>query len=68
MKQCKCYVGVACVNGSCPKALVDEYAERGMDIVRSCKDCIFYEECRDCALAGTEYCVLSEEERRLYYE
>lgn len=48
--------GVACVDGSCPKANADEYAERDMDVVRNCKDCHYYEGCKDCALYHTNYC------------
>ena len=55
-KRCKDYVGVACVDGSCPKANWEEYAERDMDVVKSCKECHYYKGCEDCALDGTEYC------------
>ena len=33
MGRCKDYVGVACVDGSCPKANAEEYAERCMDVI-----------------------------------
>ena len=56
MKQCKGYCGVACVDGSCPVANADEYAERGYDAIRDCKDCYLYKGCEDCAFDGTEYC------------
>lgn len=55
-KRCGGYVGVACVDGSCPVANAEEYAERCMDVVRSCIECHYYKGCEDCALAGTEYC------------
>lgn len=55
-KICGNYFGVACVDGRCPIALADEYAEYGMDVIRECKDCSFYKGCEDCALCGTEYC------------
>ena len=54
---CGAYVGVACVDGSCPIANMEEYAERGMDVVRNCSECSFYKGCEDCALSDTEYCV-----------
>ena len=54
---CKGYCGVACVNGSCPVALRDEYEERGYDVVHSCKECHYYEGCKDCAFEGTDICV-----------
>ncbi len=55
-KRCRDYVGVTCVDGGCPIALADEYAERDMDVVRDCEGCIYYKGCEDCALCGTEYC------------
>lgn len=55
-KRCGDYVGVACVDGSCPIANQDIYQEYGMDVIRRCKDCWMYRGCRDCALYGTEYC------------
>ena len=56
MKVCKNYVGLACVDGSCPKANAEEYEVRCMDVVRNCNECHFYRGCDDCALDGTEYC------------
>ena len=55
-KRCKNYVGVACVNGSCPMANREEYEEWGIPIVRECGQCYYYKGCEDCALAGTEHC------------
>lgn len=57
MKRCGDYIGVACVDGSCPKANAEEYAERCMDVISNCNDCFYYKGCEDCALYGTEYCV-----------
>ena len=56
MKRCNSYVGLACVDGSCPKAKWEEYLERDMDVVRNCNECHYYKGCEDCALSGTEYC------------
>lgn len=56
MKRCKDYVGIACVDGSCPKANAEEYEERCMDVVKNCNDCFYYKGCEDCALSETEYC------------
>lgn len=60
MRRCTDYVGVACVNGSCPIANMEEYAERGMDVITNCNECSFYKGCDDCAMAGTEYCLSPE--------
>lgn len=56
MKQCKSYVGLACVDGSCPTANRKEYEERCIPVIGSCKDCWLYKGCEDCALHGTEHC------------
>lgn len=57
MERCPGYVGYTCVNGSCPRANADEYAERGYDITHSCDECGWYKGCEDCALEDTEHCV-----------
>lgn len=56
MKYCKDYVGLACINGTCPKANSEEYEERCIPVIRNCGECYFYMGCEDCALADTEYC------------
>ena len=48
---CTDYVGVACIDGSCPIANQEEFAERCMPVIRSCSDCGYYEGCADCAMA-----------------
>lgn len=55
-KRCKSYVGVTCVDGTCPMANREEYEERCMDVPKGCKECWYYKGCEDCALADTEYC------------
>lgn len=55
-KRCKNYVGVVCVDGTCPKANIDEYEERCIPVIKNCLDCHFYRGCEDCALSGTVYC------------
>ena len=55
-KVCSGYTGIVCIDGSCPKANVEEYINRFMDIVKDCADCIFYKGCEDCAFNGTELC------------
>ena len=55
--RCRGYVGVACVSGYCPVALADEYAERGMDVVKYCGGCSCYKGCRDCGLWDMGHCV-----------
>lgn len=66
MKICMDYVGLACVDGSCPKANAEEYAERCMEVVKNCKECFMYKGCEDCALCGTEYCQKDSAERTSY--
>ena len=55
-KICISYVGVACVDGSCPKAHCEEYVACDMDAIKNCCDCPYYKGCEDCALCETEYC------------
>lgn len=58
MKQSRCpqYVGIACVDGTCPVANREEYEERGIPVTKGCQDCFYYEGCKDCALYDTEHC------------
>lgn len=56
MKACENYVGAACVDGSCPLANREEYAERGMDVITNCDECPCYKGCDDCALSDMEDC------------
>lgn len=50
-QRCGNYCGVECINGYCPKALRDEYMERGYDIVHNCGECSYYRGCEDCCFA-----------------
>lgn len=52
---CKCYVGVHCVNGLCPRIIWAEYEDAFASDI-NCEDCWFNKGCEDCALLGTEYC------------
>ena len=54
---CSGYVGMACVNGNCPKALQAEFEEWGYPVIKSCKDCGYYLGCADCAFMDTLHCV-----------
>lgn len=61
MKFCPCYVGVACVDGSCPIALQEQYADiyedAGIPIIKKCSECHLYYGCLDCAFVYDErYC------------
>lgn len=56
MERCNDYTGIACVDGSCPIANMEEYIERGMDVIRKCEDCFYYKGCGDCCFSGTEFC------------
>lgn len=46
---CPDYVGVACVDGTCPVANCEEYTERCMPVISCCRDCFYYKGCEDCA-------------------
>ena len=61
MKRCKQYVGVACIDGTCPGANFEEYIKYYIPVPSGCDDCFYYKGCEDCALYGTEYCEGKEE-------
>ena len=48
---CPGYCGITCVDGTCPMANREEYAERGYDIVHNCDECHYYRGCEDCYFA-----------------
>lgn len=56
-KICPNYCGIACVDGSCPKANIEEYRERCMDVIKKCSECPYYHGCIDCCFFATEYCI-----------
>ena len=56
MEKCEGYCGISCIDGSCPIARADEYAERGYDIVDNCDECYRYGGCDDCYFEGTDLC------------
>ena len=63
-KVCHEYVGAACINGTCPKTIKEEYEEYSRSAMR-CSRCFLNKGCEDCALADTGYCsVKNEEESR----
>lgn len=53
---CPDYVGVACVDGTCPIANREEYAMRDMPVFSSCRNCFYYEGCKDCMFSDTDDC------------
>lgn len=60
---CKNYVGLSCVDGSCPIANEDDYFELHIPMDKDCKQCYMNKGCEDCALLDTKYCdkqVISE--------
>lgn len=56
MLYCAYYVGLSCIDRSCPKANQDVYENSCMDSTETCEDCPYYEGCSDCTLFGTSYC------------
>lgn len=55
-KICSSYVGLACVDGSCPIARANDYEVYCQPSIKSCDECWMYKGCKDCAIANTEYC------------
>lgn len=63
---CKHYVGVSCVDGTCPIANSDLYEQSCVPTILDCKDCFYYKGCADCALYGTEYCAAVDNKLSVY--
>lgn len=61
---CPDYVGVACVDGTCPIANCEEYAERCMPVISCCRDCFYYKGCEDCAISDD--CDRMEDKHEVY--
>ena len=57
MERCPHYVGLACVDGSCPMIDRDDEGGYVRPIVESCDECGRYQGCADCAMEDTEYCI-----------
>lgn len=53
---CKEYVGIACIDGSCPVANNEEYCRMGEDTVSSCADCWLHRGCEDCMREDCVFC------------
>lgn len=54
IKRCPEYIGVSCIDGTCPKANQEEYEEYGIPVVRTCYECSYYRGCEDCAGCGCD--------------
>lgn len=52
--QCIDYLGVACIDGMCPKV--------SSPSIENCEDCHFYGGCEDCYFKGTKFCDKSDTE------
>ena len=48
MERCPDYVGVACVDGSCPMIDRDDQWGYVRPILKSCEECYLYRGCVDC--------------------
>lgn len=57
---CDRYIGVHCVDGSCPLANAVEYDERGIPLPDDCDDCCCRLGCDDCILDGDARCPLNQ--------
>ena len=56
-KYCKKYVGVMCVNGTCPITLANEHPEIYGNDNFTCEDCYACKGCEDCMFMSDEGCV-----------
>lgn len=50
--RCSEYLGIACIDGTCPKIYRGEY----IPVLEDCADCGIYEGCEGCYFKGTKYC------------
>ena len=71
-KKCSSYVGVACVNGSCPNALREENPEYYADCYgtfkrQQCRYCGYNKGCEDCAIPHMDDNIDSEEQCRILH-
>lgn len=58
IKYCDKYVGVRCVDGTCPITLANEYPEIYGNDKCTCEDCYAYKGCEDCMfMSDDEGCV-----------
>ena len=64
-KFCKHYVGEFCTSGGCPILNKAELEEYGAEVPKSCLDCYYNKQCRDCIFFCTDYC--QDEERQTDY-
>ena len=53
---CPNYVGVSCVDGTCPVARADDFEEYSIPVGFNCDECWLYKGCEDCVLYGTDDC------------
>lgn len=69
MKNKKCFCGIHCVNGSCPRALAHENDTRDDDSLEmyreyknlSCSKCVYNtDKCEDCAFFNNQNCELNK--------
>lgn len=60
MKHCSSYIGSACIDGHCPRALEDE---DGQQHTIKCSKCWYYSGCEDCAAPYYGCCQEGKEEK-----
>lgn len=53
MDYCYGYIGVSCVDGTCPVARAEE---EGYFMQMKCDDCFYYRGCEDCAAPYYKCC------------
>lgn len=56
MRKCTSYVGLACIDGSCPVASYYECPEQWSDRPDGCNSCGLYKGCSDCYFCGRSDC------------
>lgn len=63
---CPNYVGVTCIDGSCPRANIEKYIEYDIPYPKNCKECGYYYGCEDCYFYDNEEFPCSDEMIKRY--
>lgn len=63
MEFCTSYVGVSCIDGSCPMAQSDRNGFSVKESMHICLECWHYKGCEDCALNKTNMCTRKDAKR-----
>lgn len=55
--KCERYLGVHCIDGSCPILLAEQFWKYDYEGPHSCEECWVYDGCKGCAWEDTSVCI-----------